>query len=91
MEKALLGLRVSFFAQSLMTDLLLREEYEAFESIEEHRNRRLHDLLSIESDLVYYGHFTSSDVNKMKVIERKFHINHIDERFRAMKEARENR
>lgn len=71
-----------------MIEAQLNQDQEKYNRIAEIRQRKFNNLMRIEADLVYYGHFTATDIAKMKVVERRFHINEIN---RRLKEAEEQR
>ena len=71
-----------------MIDAEREEDQELYDKLFEIRERKFNNLLRIEADLVYYGHFTLSDVRTMKVIERRYHINEINRRLEEIQKAK---
>ena len=63
-----------------MTGAWRNEDYEEYENIFNSREKRLTNLLSIEADLMEYWTFSWSDIQKLKVFERRFYIKRINEK-----------
>lgn len=59
-------------------------DQELYDQIAKIREQQFTNLMRIQADLVYFGHFTLSDTERMKVIERRFHINEINRRIEEM-------
>lgn len=72
---------MSSFALDLMIDLTDEE----IEALFEYRQMRLKELLKIQFDLVYYAHFSAADIEKFKVIERRYFITEINEIAKQLK------
>ena len=71
-----------------MTEALFNQDQETYDKLFNYRVEQFNNLLRIESDLVYYGHFTIADIQNMKVVERRYHTKLISERLEAISKQR---
>lgn len=63
-----------------MIEAYNNQDEETYSKIFNARSKHFENLLAIEDVLVYYGNFSVADIEKMKVIERRFHLQKVRER-----------
>lgn len=73
-----------------MIDAYDEEDWESYDKWSNYINESFTNLMKIEADLVYYGRFTRNDIQQMKPVERRFHIQEINRRNKEIEELHKN-